>query len=268
MEVKDYKQEYYERPEHWAEDFLKKPWERERIEETVKVVPSDVQSVLEVGCGNGAFINYVIGKYPKLVGLDSSKEALKHVRAETVFGSIDNLPFKLNNFDLIVCLETLEHLPQEVFVKGLLELQRVSKKYILVSVPNNEILDISLEKCPACHCWFHPFFHIRSFDENKLKELFDSFEPQTIKPIGAPAVNFPKTFTKPYQILKLIFNYPPFHPYSICPTCGYRIESGTPSQESSSGSFKKKVYDLLKSAAKIKKTKKTSLLALYKKKSK
>jgi len=44
------------------------------------------------------------------------------------------LPYKDNAFDLVLCTEVLEHLddPQ----KGLKELVRVSKKYLVISVPN------------------------------------------------------------------------------------------------------------------------------------
>lgn len=245
---------------------MEMPNEKERIRETIKMIPRDVESILDVGCGNGALINSLMGRYQKLVGLDSSKEALKHVRGDKIPGSIEGLPFGDNSFDLVICLETLEHLPQEVFTKGLLELQRVSKRYVLVSVPNNEPLEISLEKCPACNCWFHPFFHLRSFDEKKMKGLFEKFEMQSVKAIGAPAVDFPKKLVKPYLIMKMILNYPLFHPYSICPACGYRLETkGSEGKEISTTGFKKKIYGLLKSAAKIRKTKKTSLIALYKK---
>ncbi len=266
MEIKDYKQEYYERPEHWARNFLEITRERERIEETIKIIPPDVQSILEVGCGNGAFINSLIGKYQKLIGLDSSKEALRHIRTEAIEGNINNLPFEDNSFDLVVCLETLEHLPQEVFIRGLFELQRVSKKYIIVSVPNNENLDLSLEKCPACHCWFHPFFHLRSFNQNRLKELFDNFDPLAVKFMGPLTINISEKFSKPYQILKVIFNLMPFHPYSICPTCGYRLENKVQEQEKLPFRFKEKIYNLLRKMARIKKTKRAWLLALYKKK--
>ncbi len=47
-----------------------------------------------------------------------------------------DLPLPDNEFDVVVCYETLEHLPYENFSKALLELKRVSKKYVIMSLPD------------------------------------------------------------------------------------------------------------------------------------
>ena len=49
-------------------------------------------------------------------------------------GNIYALPYKDNSFDLLICSEVLEHLehPEE----ALKELHRVTKKYVIFSVPN------------------------------------------------------------------------------------------------------------------------------------
>ena len=56
-------------------------------------------------------------------------------------GTIYALPYKDNSFDLIICSEVLEHLEHPD--KALEELQRVSKKYVALSVPNEPIFMIS-----------------------------------------------------------------------------------------------------------------------------
>jgi 2-polyprenyl-3-methyl-5-hydroxy-6-metoxy-1,4-benzoquinol methylase len=100
-----------------------------------------VDSILDVGCGEGFTLNRLkehgIGK--KLEGLEYSKAAIllgkkTYPDIKIVQGSIYELPYKDNSFDLVLCTEVLEHLdkPQD----ALKELVRVSKKYLVISVPN------------------------------------------------------------------------------------------------------------------------------------
>jgi len=103
--------------------------------------PLKVDSILDVGCGEGFTLNKFkeekIGK--NLSGIDYSDDALK-LGAETYpdlklkKGDIYDIHEKDNSFDLVMATEVLEHLddPQ----KALKELIRVSKKYVMLSVPN------------------------------------------------------------------------------------------------------------------------------------
>ena len=101
----------------------------------------------------------------KTIGTDSSWEALKKAKAITitVISDISALPFADHSFDLVSCLEVLEHLPYSTFFDALTEISRITKKYVLVSVPNEENLDLLLVTCPKCRCRFHPTYHVRSF---------------------------------------------------------------------------------------------------------
>lgn len=100
-----------------------------------------VESILDVGCGEGFTLNrlkeHKIGK--KLEGLeylqtaiDLGKEMYPDIKITQ--GSIYELPYKDNSFDLVLCTEVLEHLEEPQ--KALKELVRVSNKYIVISVPN------------------------------------------------------------------------------------------------------------------------------------
>jgi len=101
----------------------------------------ECDSILDVGCGEGFTLNILhqnrIGK--RLEGVDFQKEAVKlgrkiHPHLKLRQGNIYNLPFKDDSFDLIICTEVLEHLEDPK--KALTEIIRVSKRYLLLSVPN------------------------------------------------------------------------------------------------------------------------------------
>jgi len=269
--MKDYKKEYYERSSFWNYDYLNVPAEKERLEEIIKIIPSDVRTILDVGCGNGAFVNALAdilpGRFGKIVGADFSKEALKYVKVEKYKASISDLPFKNESFDLVTSLEVLEHLPQEDFKRGISELQRVSKKYILITVPNEDDLEHSLVMCPKCYCWFNPYFHMRSFNKKILQNLFEKFNLIKIKEIG------PIKEYRSYNRLLLTFYrawrkaLPP--KTAICSQCGYqRNEPLQTIKNNNSSSILLKLLLLFKPLAKIiwpSKKKKRWLLALYEK---
>jgi len=82
-------------------------------------------------------------------------------------------------------------------------------------------LPTSLVKCPKCYCRFSPCFHIRSFNNFKLFNLFADFQPMKIVEIG-PLIPYYNNFFLPvYRFWKQQF--PPFLPATaICPQCGFK----------------------------------------------
>jgi len=214
-----FERDYYDQSMLWEKDFLSIPAECERISYTIELIPKDVKTILDVGCGNGAFLNSLPDAY-ETVGLDFSREALKRVKAKAMLADITELPFESASFDLVTCLEVLEHLPFGAFEKALCELQRVSKKYIIISVPNCEDLDYHLVICPACRCWYSPYRHVQSFDPEKLIVLFKQFELHLLKEIG-PLEQRPQYNRFLLAAYRLWRNSPPPR-RAVCPQCGYR----------------------------------------------
>ena len=220
----DPKKSYYEQQALWDKSYLVNSAEKERIEETIKIIPAETQTILDVGCGNGAFVNTLVSTIPnrfeKVVALDTSDEALRYVKTCKFNGSIVNLPFENESFDLVTATEVLEHLSQEDFKRGILELQRVSKKSIVISVPCNEDLASSLVRCPKCCCWFNPSYHIRTFDKNALDYLFDKFELIEAKEVGP--IQKRRTYNRLWLSFYRTFRRPVPPQTAICPQCGYQ----------------------------------------------
>src|SRR5262245_50534513 len=108
------------------------------LEQAKKLHPD---SVLDVGAGEGFMLELLryknVGK--KLEGIEYMDDAIKlgkkmHPDVTIKKGDIYNLPYKDNTFDLIMCTEVLEHLDDPT--RALAELKRVTKKYLILSVPN------------------------------------------------------------------------------------------------------------------------------------
>ncbi|MEM3551482.1 MAG: class I SAM-dependent methyltransferase [Candidatus Bathyarchaeia archaeon] len=103
--------------------------------------------VIEVGCGLGGFLLNISKSCEEVVGLDVSSKAI-HIakdlakkfglqnRVNFIVGDAQFLPFKENGGDVLVCSETLEHVPD--YEKAFSELVRVTKKsgYLCLTVPN------------------------------------------------------------------------------------------------------------------------------------
>lgn len=94
--------------------------------------------VLDIGCGDGLFMDMLRKKGVKAVGVDISdkavEECLKQGLHAEVVASADALPFPDAHFEYVVMLDILEHVYDPILF--LAEARRVSKKYIIVGVPN------------------------------------------------------------------------------------------------------------------------------------
>ncbi len=100
----------------------------------------NVDAILEVGCGEGFILSAVrdSGIKASLEGIEIDPKAISicrklHPDLKINQGDVFHLQFPEDSFDLVICCEVLEHLehPQ----KALAELTRTSKKYCLLSVP-------------------------------------------------------------------------------------------------------------------------------------
>lgn len=98
-------------------------------------------SVLEVGCGEGFVLEFLRGRMPhlQLQALDADEVALSLARGRSggiplYLADAAHLPFLDRSFDLVLCLEVLEHLEEPL--PALVELARVSRQGVIISVPH------------------------------------------------------------------------------------------------------------------------------------
>jgi predicted SAM-dependent methyltransferase len=89
------------------------------------------KNVIEVGIGNGFF-----SKYMSTCGLDVITVDFNERLTPRVVGDITQLPFSDGSADVTASFEVLEHLPYDMFVPAVKELRRVSRKHVVISLPD------------------------------------------------------------------------------------------------------------------------------------
>jgi SAM-dependent methyltransferase len=97
--------------------------------------------VLEVGCGEGIVIEYVRRRHHgvRLDGVEPDADALARARrrlpdALLVRGDACDLGIATGAYDLVLCLEVLEHLREPARALG--EIRRVARRGCILSVPH------------------------------------------------------------------------------------------------------------------------------------
>ncbi len=99
--------------------------------------------ILDAGCGSGRTLQELVD-YGQVSGLELNDEAAELARGrglgEVMIGRLEALPWEDATFDLITCLDVIEHVPDDI--TALEELRRVCRPggWLLVTVPAYQAL--------------------------------------------------------------------------------------------------------------------------------
>jgi SAM-dependent methyltransferase len=159
---------YYEQEIAWGHELSET--EEERVLGTIRLIPEDVKSIVDIGCGDGRITNRIHRLCPEVVGVDISGVALRHIRVNKIRASVTSLPLKDNSFELALATELLEHIHEPDYKAAVREIERVAANWILIGVPLREQLAMGQARCPRCKTKFHANYHFRSF--NDMRKLF------------------------------------------------------------------------------------------------
>ena len=127
----------------------------ERLETVVRVLrASGAQSILDLGCGPGALLAYLIAEpqFTRIVGIDNSFQALRAAeeslslpdtsgekRWSLIHGSFTESDSRLAKFDAAVMVETLEHLdPKHLSRVEQVVFAEFRPSLIVITTPNHE----------------------------------------------------------------------------------------------------------------------------------
>lgn len=121
----------YERSAHWVEFFGKCADELIRAIRPIRV--------FDAGCAFGLLVEAFWDRGVEAYGRDISSFAISNVRADLrsycEVGSIaDPLP---NHYDLVTCIEVLEHMPEELALQAIRSMTAASPRVFFSSSPND-----------------------------------------------------------------------------------------------------------------------------------
>jgi hypothetical protein len=154
------------------------------------------------------------------VGMDVARAALSVAASRGVQPILYDigrgvLPFASGSFDMVCAFEVLEHLTDEQRQTVTSEMRRVARRWILISVPDNQDLKADCARCADCDREYHVFGHIASFTPAALQSLFPEFRSAIVNRIG---------YGRRYLWWENVFRHRWAQdyeaPWQPCPACG------------------------------------------------
>lgn len=139
-----------------------------RLEFATRLIPSDCKSILEIGVGPGAVLNYhaLSGRFDRVTGIDKQRYS-KFVELvpdlDYQMMDIGKMSFPDNCFDTVFCMEVLEHLDSTTLEAGLSSLRRITRKKLVMTVTFDEPLPL-------------PSYHLQHFNEQRIRATFPDAE--------------------------------------------------------------------------------------------
>jgi SAM-dependent methyltransferase len=195
--------------------------EQIRSQDLIQLIPSCGGKALDVGARDGYFSVLLAERFESVTALDLEKPSIQHSRITCVKGDITELAFSDNSFDLMLCAEVLEHIPEKLLAKACDELSRVTRKYLLIGVPYKQDIRVGRTTCRSCGKKNPPWGHVNTFDKDRLQRLFPIFNIVRASFIGE---NFETTNFLSSLLLDLAGNpYGTYDQEEPCIYCGKKL---------------------------------------------
>jgi SAM-dependent methyltransferase len=106
-----------------------------------RILDKNAESILDVGCGKGEPMQF-INRHRRFytVGVDIFEPYIAECRRQGIHDEylqcdVRHLPFEDNSFDIVICLEVLEHVEAEEGQALLKNLERIARKQVILSTP-------------------------------------------------------------------------------------------------------------------------------------
>lgn len=94
---------------------------------------------LDVGCGFGALLKRLNDRYDSGYGLDGNIKQVAFKNKKVTYASAnfnEDIPFKTDKFDLITCIEVIEHVEDQFFLMREMAKRLNKNGFLIVSSPN------------------------------------------------------------------------------------------------------------------------------------
>lgn len=135
--IGEYNSSRYDDPRFWHRRYHAKRFGR--VLNILNQVVNEDYSFLDAGTGTGEYLASCEGHVERAVGVDISFADLRRARnlcgadVDAVQADIAKLPFKESSFDVVLCSEVLEHIPN--LDGGVSELFRVARNTLVITMP-------------------------------------------------------------------------------------------------------------------------------------
>lgn len=159
--------------------------EMARTRDLFDLIPNQGKTALDIGARDGYFSRLLAERFEHVVALDLEKPDIDHPRIEPVKGDASQLDFGDNAFDFVVCAEVLEHIPPHLLEQVCREIVRVAEQVVVIGVPYKQDLRLGRTTCQACGKVSPSWGHVNSFDENRLKALFQGLALTRVSYVGS-----------------------------------------------------------------------------------
>lgn len=210
---------HYDREAPWQQ-LPDSPGEQERVAATIEMVPGAAQRIVDVGAGSGLVTMPLRAAGHEVIAFDLAPTPLRTFTGARAVASAGALPLPAASVDGAVCTEVVEHLPGPLRAAALAEMARVARSWVVLSVPNDEVLESILVRCADCGCTFHPWRHAGRFRTRDIEGLLTGvgFVLDQARPIG------PETRYPPQGLARLAQAFggymQPTAGSALCPACG------------------------------------------------
>lgn len=175
---------------------------RQRVGFIRGLLDSNVESCLEVGCGDG-FGMYYMQSLGKVFGCDISRSMLHRnpLRQSVAEADIYHLPYADKSFDLVYCWEVMHHVKN--MQSAIREMIRLSRHYILMYEPNAfNPLQVGFGLIAPSELGtlrFHPWFMRNHFRRAGLTKI-RTFSVGTFTPNRTPLWLYKTLAALPYLV--------------------------------------------------------------------
>ncbi len=127
------------------------------------------KSILDLGCGFGAYSSALIDEGRKCIGCDVNFDYLHSANHHLPVVHVDtSLPFAERSFDSVLIFEVLEHVANIESV--LAEAFRVARKNVLITVPNCENIEV-MKANDVTYAHMLSSDHVHFFDPDSLEAV-------------------------------------------------------------------------------------------------
>jgi SAM-dependent methyltransferase len=159
---------------------------------TIKAIPHCIyiagglqkdKKVLIIGAGNGYEVVLMLKQgFKSTYSLDIYNPDVEYLRGHQIQGWAQELPFGDRVFDIVICCETMEHIPEDLTDAVLLEAKRVAKAVYFTIATRDD---------PPFHshvCIHSPYWWMKKFEELGFGIVNAQMNPWLLVPMKQQAV--------------------------------------------------------------------------------